>query len=253
LVVIAIIALLMSILTPALARVRKQAKAILCLSNLRQWGVCFTMYTEDHGGFFNAGWPSVYSNGALMEWINSMRSYYDDNPDFRCCPTATIPVTDGGRMPFAAWGTYDFVWFEEPSYGSYGINGYAHNPPLGKEAHNRPPGHFWRTRNVKGGTYIPLFLDAQRFDGWPLQTDEPPLIPGLYFAGISGDQMRRYCLDRHNGFVNTLFLDFNARKVGLKELWRLEWHRGYRENDPSPTAWDDHAHWMHGMKDYYLE
>ena len=35
LVVITIIALLMSVLMPALARVRKQAKAVLCQANLR--------------------------------------------------------------------------------------------------------------------------------------------------------------------------------------------------------------------------
>ena len=38
LVVIAIIALLMAILMPALQRVRKQAQAVACMSNLKQWG-----------------------------------------------------------------------------------------------------------------------------------------------------------------------------------------------------------------------
>ncbi len=52
LVVIAIIALLMAILMPALQRVRKQAKTVICLSNLKQWGTIFAMYTEDNNGFF---------------------------------------------------------------------------------------------------------------------------------------------------------------------------------------------------------
>jgi prepilin-type N-terminal cleavage/methylation domain-containing protein len=41
LVVIAIIALLMAILMPALARVKEQARAVACQSNLKQWGAVF--------------------------------------------------------------------------------------------------------------------------------------------------------------------------------------------------------------------
>ncbi|HCO96603.1 MAG TPA: hypothetical protein DIU00_22130, partial [Phycisphaerales bacterium] len=52
LVVIAIIALLLAILMPTLHRVKKQAKAVLCLSNLKQWGTIFAMYTDDNNGNF---------------------------------------------------------------------------------------------------------------------------------------------------------------------------------------------------------
>ncbi|UCD00375.1 MAG: prepilin-type N-terminal cleavage/methylation domain-containing protein, partial [Phycisphaerales bacterium] len=43
LVVIAIIALLMAILMPALQRVKRQASAVVCKSNLHQWGVIWHM------------------------------------------------------------------------------------------------------------------------------------------------------------------------------------------------------------------
>jgi len=46
LVVIAIIALLLAILMPALQRVKKQAKTVICQSNLKQWGTIFAMYTD---------------------------------------------------------------------------------------------------------------------------------------------------------------------------------------------------------------
>ena len=51
LVVISIISLLMAILMPALAKVRKQAKSVACLSNLKQLASVFQMYAEDHGGY----------------------------------------------------------------------------------------------------------------------------------------------------------------------------------------------------------
>jgi prepilin-type processing-associated H-X9-DG protein/prepilin-type N-terminal cleavage/methylation domain-containing protein len=49
LVVIGIIAILISLLMPALSRAREQARAIVCMSNLRQLGVALQMYMKDQG------------------------------------------------------------------------------------------------------------------------------------------------------------------------------------------------------------
>lgn len=50
LVVVAIIALLMAILLPSLAKARKQAKATACMSNLRQMGLAVHMYAQEYNG-----------------------------------------------------------------------------------------------------------------------------------------------------------------------------------------------------------
>ena len=52
LVVIGIIALLISILLPALSRAKENANRVACASNLRQLGIAFMMYTNENKGWF---------------------------------------------------------------------------------------------------------------------------------------------------------------------------------------------------------
>jgi prepilin-type N-terminal cleavage/methylation domain-containing protein len=52
LVVIGIIALLIAILLPALAKARDSANRTTCLSNMRQLGTAFVMYTNENKGFY---------------------------------------------------------------------------------------------------------------------------------------------------------------------------------------------------------
>jgi type II secretory pathway pseudopilin PulG len=50
--VVAIIAILASILFPAFARARQRARAVSCMNNLQQIGMALRFYAEDHGGRF---------------------------------------------------------------------------------------------------------------------------------------------------------------------------------------------------------
>src|SRR5688572_26248294 len=57
LVVVGIIALLISILMPALSRAREQAVRVLCASNLRQWGIGLAGYAAGHKNYFPDNLP----------------------------------------------------------------------------------------------------------------------------------------------------------------------------------------------------
>ncbi|NLF92765.1 MAG: type II secretion system protein, partial [Oligosphaeraceae bacterium] len=50
LVVIAIIAVLASMLLPALSKARQAAQSSTCQNNLKNVGLVFQLYAEDHGG-----------------------------------------------------------------------------------------------------------------------------------------------------------------------------------------------------------
>jgi prepilin-type N-terminal cleavage/methylation domain-containing protein len=261
LVVIAIISLLMSILMPALSRVKQQAKTVACRANLKQWTYFFTMYTRDHDGKFQAGVGTNHEN----HWFNALRSYYNNNKKIMCCPTAKKPVdddadgiADGVLNTFSAWGVYnaatDKGYDPDGDWGSYGINGWVENPPASTKTvfENFSTKNNWRTPDVSKAFYVPLMMDALRFNVFPLENDSPPEIEDA--AWESTQHMRRVCINRHDGFINMAFLDWTVRRIGLKELWTLKWHKTYDMSGPYTSAGgitsEDWPEWMTGFKDY---
>ncbi len=261
LVVIAIIALLMSILMPALNRVKQSAKTVTCGTNLKQWTYFFSMFTEDNDGKFEAG----IGDGHKNHWFNALRSYYNNNKKIMCCPTALKPidadsdnVADGGFNTFSAWGVYnaqdDEGYDPEGDWGSYGINGWAENPPPSYKTvyEDFETANCWRSPNVEGAAYAPLMMDALRFNVFPKDVDSPPPTEDMAWASL--EHMRRICINRHDGFIQMAFLDWHVNKVGLKELWTLKWHKTYNQIGPftsvggiMPQDWPE---WMRGFKDY---
>jgi len=235
LVVISIIALLMSILLPAMSKAKAQAKAAICKSNLHQWGLAWHMFLEDQGGCFTV----------IREWHLYMMPYCRTRKIFYC-PTATKTMDEGARHPFAAW-----IRTPEDGNditGSYGLNLWVTKNTSG----NRPDELLWKCRDVRGAAYVPLFMDCTWYDNTcPRHEDDPPEYDGEPSVG-NDHEMRRVCINRHNMAINMLFLDFTVRKVELKELWELWWHRNWNPNNDPPPDWETAAPWMAHLKDYWV-
>jgi prepilin-type N-terminal cleavage/methylation domain-containing protein len=257
LVVIAIIALLMSILMPALAKVREQGRTIGCLGNMRQWGLVCTMYAEANSGKL---WSGIGTTGWwwLFQLPDNLKDWKTNKTWF--CPTAKKPIVDEHGLSvqtlniFNAWGIYRDSY---ESYsagpngvaGSYGLNSYLLSWPLNTEDRRN---RFWGTlTNVKTPNTVPLFLDSLRFDLWPVETTAP--APSEYAAWTNED-MARCCINRHDGYVGCAFADASARKVGLKELWTLKWHKAFNTRGPWTRAGGidaaDWPAWLRPMREF---
>jgi len=88
LVVIAIIALLMTILLPGLQRSRMQARNIFCKSNLKSYGLVMRLYADDWDDGLPESFTGIYSRETMDEaislageWNPSVPAEYNLKPD----------------------------------------------------------------------------------------------------------------------------------------------------------------------------
>jgi len=258
LVVIAIIALLLAILTPALRSAKSQARAIVCRSNLNQWGLIWKLYTDDHNGYFSDGEGVGWKRG---QWIIGLREYWQDRQRLLTCPSATKPLPDNTAPNVGGgpnhWGgphnTYEAAADPGPDgyieQASYGMNNWVFKRPAGNgNIQGRPDIFHWGRMDITGAAQIPLFLDSMWRGGGPFYRNGDPdsirITPPAWngeWAGASAE-MRHFCIDRHNKAINGVFMDLSTSKIGLKKLWRLKWHRefdtsGYIANGGNWPAW----------------
>jgi len=238
---------------------RKRAKEAVCLSNLQNWANIFKAFINDNDGYFMQGWQAND-----QDWFAALRPYYgegksaqDIRADIKCCPEANKSqkesIGDMSGSTFEPWGgenTWAFIGGKVGDYGSYGTNSSIYNHPGTGEDWRQD---HWRRPDVAGTDNIPMFLDATFVTSYGDWHCEPPLYPGAEFrSGANGDGLGVYCIPRHYGAINGLFMDFSARKIGLKQLWLLKWHRNYdlvqaRANEPD---WTIGTGWMVPLKDY---
>jgi prepilin-type N-terminal cleavage/methylation domain-containing protein/prepilin-type processing-associated H-X9-DG protein len=268
LVVIAIVALLMAILLTALQRVRKQARAVVCQANLKQWATTIALYTEDNQGRLPqdniVGYSLFFLIGSVVssDDPNVAESFHPvDTKGIACCPmavrrgkydfgyrTGETRVEGKQGSTFEAW---EMTSPGRPFRCSYGLNGWLFD----ERYVSSDPSRYIRYRlpyteifSIKGRSQIPLLLDSTMPKSETHDIFKPPIMPGFGF------DVAPFCINRHNEHVNGLFLDWSVRKIGIKELWTLKWYREFntanewtRASGVQPEDWPD---WMRNFKDY---
>ena len=91
LVVIGIIAVLISILLPALSRARKQGLELACASNLKQMGIAMTMYINESGFYPGAYGKDYGSKKFLATWAPRLSRQIGDSTKVFWCPAREVP------------------------------------------------------------------------------------------------------------------------------------------------------------------
>jgi prepilin-type N-terminal cleavage/methylation domain-containing protein/prepilin-type processing-associated H-X9-DG protein len=263
LVVIAIIALLLSVVLPALKMAKRQAQAVICRSNLKQWALVYFLYTEDNDGSFPQSIAGGGINAEDAYFLGAMLPYYKDESLRMCAATKTLDrepanfeVNVGGT--FIEWGPLPSSssgsnWWDSLATGSYGFNDWCADPPQGVD-------YFWTSmesenaiRKIyhKNAYKIPIVFDCVNVDVAPRDYDLAPSDlehqMDEYAGNWSSNAMKLMCIDRHQGGIDVAFIDLHVEHVGIKRLWRLQWHENFNTHGLPPNAWPD---WLLSYKDY---
>jgi prepilin-type processing-associated H-X9-DG protein len=119
LVVIAIIAILASILFPVFSRARENARRASCQSNLKQIGLASAQYTQDYDGYFVPGLIAI--GGRYTCPTKSLEPYMKSAQIWRC-PSDSNPVRDPRAV------------MDDPYEKSYIINPLVHGDGQGQNA-----------------------------------------------------------------------------------------------------------------------
>lgn len=120
LIVIAIIAILASMLMPALQKAREKTYQITCLSNEKQLGNAFMLYTQDYNGYFpNYGMSVNWGYQKIDAYLGKVSAPWreDGNPAVGMCPSAPTE-TDDGHWLRCSYG-YTGLYGAETGFASY--------------------------------------------------------------------------------------------------------------------------------------
>ena len=255
LVVISVIMLLIALLLPALQKAKNQTRTAICQANLKQWGTVLALYVDENEGrlpVLSGGTVLWFFRGAWLPEGDPNRPHVFQKVNTRgiaCCPMAVKvrpgPTTGVSRTS-GPNGSAEIRWKSGSTFEAWKI---VSPPPAFRGSYGFNVTAFPKSLDTfltRGQANVPIILDSPTRMGRHRNTDPPPMR--------EGPSLQNFCINRHNGHINSLFLDWSVRRVGLKELWTLKWDDQSDTTGPWTKAGgvrpEDWPYWMRKFKDY---
>ena len=182
LVVIAIIAVLAAMLMPAVQNAMQRAKAVFCMSQLRQVGVTAQLYASDHESMIPACWDGVTTWHFPILKGGYLEAPRYDQPSIFVCPTFRPAV----------WITQSWT---------YGLRSQWHSP------HD--------VSTLPSPVSYLLFADSLTFGQGDPSGSQGYRIYSFEYPGRKGYPRPH---TRHLGRANITFADGHAESSGPEEL-----------------------------------
>jgi prepilin-type N-terminal cleavage/methylation domain-containing protein/prepilin-type processing-associated H-X9-DG protein len=233
LVVISIIALLMAILMPALGRVRKQARTVYCLNNLKQLGIAVQMYAQEYNDFIPRALDHQKAKWVLV-FVPFLGEDYREIGDYRevdvyQCPD--FPRTGVGVNSYRnAEQTVDYVvnaWDMDHPGVNNGSGGQQMDNPTRLHAIKQPAERIYMADN-EAGNWRPvvrnrydlnIVSNLNLLDVW-----HTTHLPASDQTALGSNLIRRIAADRHrNNGCNNLFFDGHSDWLAAEDNTSRYW------------------------------
>jgi prepilin-type N-terminal cleavage/methylation domain-containing protein len=177
--VVATIGVLAALLLPVLSRAKVKAQRTQCVSNTRQLGFAWSMYTSDSEGWLVQSYPgSSRTSPNPLAWVHGDMTDASEAADlnllragklypygqtvkiYQCPAVEEVTTHQGGKvLPARSFSMNSFMGAREPALGNIPTSAFRHVPFFSKESEIPSPSKLWvlieeSERSINDGFFV---------------------------------------------------------------------------------------------------